>query len=130
MLAKQPQLAIGVQPAKGPSAVAPKVDCVPPRVLDLGESPEYNLEEFEDLEEVCFRVETPKVGKARKGLGPSRDRPVGVLAALTPIGRPGPKGRGEEAGTHGGGSEGRLRLAPGRGDIVEPGRTGGPSGSR
>ena len=47
---------------------------------DLGDSPRYRLEE--EQEQVCLRVEAPKVAKAKKGLGlglGSRSRAVGVL---------------------------------------------------
>lgn len=58
--------------------------------MGLGESPTYSLEVEQD--EVCFKAkEATKVGRAKKGLGPSRGKAVGVLPALTPVARPQPE---------------------------------------
>ncbi|XDV10967.1 hypothetical protein PO909_000051 [Leuciscus waleckii] len=82
---KRPQLVVESQPAKGSSAVASKGDGVPQKVSDsgvqLGRGVGRDLPQGGD----------PKLGKARKGLGPSRSRAVGVLPNLTPVERPGLK---------------------------------------
>lgn len=83
------------RPLKASRLKDPQVLCLGRRILrrelQAWESPPgYKLEEEQDL--VCLTVEPLRVGKAKKGLGPSRGRAVGwvpVLLSLTLVQRPG-----------------------------------------
>ncbi|CAM4733366.1 unnamed protein product [Leuciscus chuanchicus] len=85
---RTPKPAVVSQPAQGSPGSASREEDPPQRASGLGESPRYSLEVEQD--QVCLRVEPlkPKEGKAKKGLGPSRGKAVGVLPvlpSLTPI---------------------------------------------